>query len=144
MCGTNCRFDRNVLSQEATSCMPHIRSLYRHICCTGTIPSSWAAAGAFPVMLVFQVTGAPIHGSLPASWGNNESFTTLNLLQVDGLSGTLPPEWGSPTAFQQLSVLSLSACNLTGTTAVLHTSFPCMLAAFATCSCCSCDTAQCN
>lgn len=73
-------------------------------------------------MLVFQVTGAPIHGSLPASWGSNGSFKGLGDLEVNGLSGTLPAEWGSPTAFQQLSVLTLSKCNLTGMIAVLHTS----------------------
>ena len=73
-------------------------------------------------MLVLQMTGAPIHGTLPASWGSSGSFQALGDLEVNGLSGTLPPEWGSPKAFQQLSVLSLSKCNLTGMTAVLHTS----------------------
>ena len=73
-------------------------------------------------MLVFQMTGAPIHGSLPASWGSNGSFKALGDLEVNGLSGTLPPEWGSPTAFQQLSVLALSKCNLTGMAAVMHIS----------------------
>ena len=117
-------------------------SLYRHICYTGTIPSAWAAAGAFPALLVFQVTGAPIHGTLPASWGSNGSFQALGDLEVNGLSGTLPPEWGTPTAFQQLSVLLLSKCNLTGMIAVLPTLVSCMLAALATCSCRSFDTAQ--
>jgi len=69
-------------------------------------------------MLVLQVTGAPIHGTLPASWGSNGSFQALGDLEVNGLSGTLPPKWGSPTAFQ----LTLSKCNLTGMIAVLHTS----------------------
>lgn len=136
MCGTcvasmvvniNC----SILTSQATPCLLHIRSL----CYTGTIPSTWAAAGAFPALLVLQVTGAPIHGTLPVSWGSNGSFQSLEDLEVNGLSGNLPPEWGTPTAFQQLSVLALLNCNLTGMTAVLHTSGFMPSMQFADCTC---------
>ncbi|DBA75275.1 TPA: hypothetical protein ACH3X1_010562 [Trebouxia sp. C0004] len=79
----------------------------------GTLPESWAAAGAFLNFL--WLLELPVNGTLPASWGSS-GFPALTdlVLQLPMVSGTLPPEWGS-NGFQALSVLKLQLPMLSGT-----------------------------
>jgi len=82
---------------------------------TGSLPSEWGDAGAFPALSILVLRNFPFGGTLPASWGN-ASFPSLTYLQLgpNKLSSTLPPEWGAPTAFQHLSTLMLTNCSIAG------------------------------
>ena len=81
----------------------------------GSIPTAWAAKGAFPTLSILHFENLLINGSLPPSWGN-EVVPGLTVLELIGLnlSTTLPPNWGSPSSFQLLETLQLSDCNITG------------------------------
>ncbi len=67
----------------------------------------------------------PLVGTLPATWGGNDSFPALVDLEIGAsyqaddalavdLFGSLPAEWGHSSAFQQLELLDLFGCNLSG------------------------------
>ncbi len=87
---------------------------------TGSLPSEWGGAGAFPALSILVLRNFPLRGTLPASWGN-ASFPSLTYLQLgdNKLSGTLPPEWGAQTAFQHLSTLMLTNCSIAGNLRIL-------------------------
>lgn len=63
-----------------------------------------------------------VTGTLPQSWGGNESFSALTSLQIgcgsstspQGLTGSLPSEWGSSGTFHLLQTLVIDTCSITG------------------------------
>jgi hypothetical protein len=59
---------------------------------TGTIPTAWEQAGAFPVLQIIYLDN------------------TL-------LTGTLPPTWGSQAALHELQSLFIDSCNIIGKSA---------------------------
>ena len=62
--------------------------------------------------------GNKLTGTLPATWGDSESFRVLKLLTLAGnpLGGNLPPEWGAnASSLPKLENLNISNANLTGT-----------------------------
>jgi len=81
----------------------------------GTLPESWAEAGAFTELSELWLLDLPVVGTLPALWGDSyfQALTALQL-QLPMLSGTLPPEWGS-NGFQALTDLELRLPKLSGT-----------------------------
>jgi len=81
----------------------------------GTLPESWAGAGAFPELSELWLLDLPVVGTLPALWGSNgfPALTDLEL-QLPMVSGTLPAEWGS-SGFQALNNLQLQLPMLSGT-----------------------------
>jgi hypothetical protein len=83
---------------------------------TGTIPSSWAHAGAFRNLHKLLVSNLSISGSLPATWGSKSfpNLVELNLQNLPHLKGSLPIEWGGANSFQQLQLLVLQNCSITG------------------------------
>ena len=64
-------------------------------------------AGAFPVLQVLQLEYTGLQGTLPSSWGVNNSFPQLAYLNLAGncLTGTLPA-WGNAAA-SSLPVLTV-------------------------------------
>ena len=91
--------------------------------CSGTLPSTWAQAGAFPNVKELVLINLPVQGTLPSAWGTQASFPSLETLKITAtpdnvgvvkLSGTLPTEWGSLTGFQKLHYLNFAYVNITG------------------------------
>ena len=88
--------------------------LWQH---SGSLPDSWAAAGAFQSLSILILYGMPLSGTIPPSWGSSSmAFPSLTWLQLGlcSISGTLPTEWGSATAFQQLQQLTILNTNIQG------------------------------
>lgn len=83
---------------------------------TGSIPCSWADAGAFSNLRKLLVSNLSISGSLPATWGSKSfpNLVELNLQNLPHLKGSLPIEWGSANSFQKLQLLVLQNCSITG------------------------------
>lgn len=81
----------------------------------GTLPESWAEAGAFPDLLGLWLLDLFVDGTLPALWGSSgfPALTDLEL-QLPALSGTLPAEWGI-NGFQALTALELQLPMVSGT-----------------------------
>ncbi len=75
--------------------------------------------GGFPSLSVLLVHNTLMTGTLPASWGSNDSFMSMSKLQLGGCNfeGPLPQEWGSQ--LQTFSILSIFNCDITGVS--LHT-----------------------
>ncbi len=92
---------------------------------TGSLPSEWGDAGAFPALSTLVLRNFPFGGTLPVSWGY-ASFPSLTYLQLgdNKLSGTLPPEWGAQTGFQNLSTLMLTDCSIAS---ALHMEVHCIV-----------------
>ena len=97
-----------------------LRTIFYH---AGTVPSTWAQAGAFPTLRQLYFANLPLQGSLPPTWGTQGCFASLEKLAIqdtDGMigvtkiAGELPAEWASPAAFQRLQILEISGLDITG------------------------------
>lgn len=79
--------------------------------------------------LALQITN--LSGTLPTSWGSATAFPSLQVLRVGSgvadknmLSGTLPDEWGDPSTFQALEFLELLNCTIQGGSVHCHRLVP--------------------
>ncbi|KAL4441802.1 hypothetical protein ABPG77_003718 [Micractinium sp. CCAP 211/92] len=90
---------------------------------TGTLPSQWAGANAFPKLQQLTITNHEelpydrrISGTIPASWTAPGAFPSLSGIDLSygALTGTLPASWGN-SSLPNLVILSVRNNRMSGT-----------------------------
>ncbi|GAB4815748.1 hypothetical protein N2152v2_002794 [Parachlorella kessleri] len=80
----------------------------------GTLPDD---IGRVASLTTLNLQGNAFQGTLPASWGEQDTWPSLEVLFLNdnNLTGTLPPSWGGPSSFPKLAQLRLDQNWLQGT-----------------------------
>lgn len=97
--------------------LPLIHNSTTYFCCNGR-RSGWCIVPC----RTLNLTNTQLSGTLPASWAHAGAFRALQELHLGGdiisgvspLTGSLPAEWGSRTAFPALRLLWINCCNISG------------------------------
>ena len=78
----------------------------RMMYCTGSLPSSWATTGAFPLLELLNISRNALSGTLVTEWGH-DAFSMPSLRDLDlgsnRLLGLMPRAWG--VGFQACAAL---------------------------------------
>ena len=95
--------------------MPALTTLALSNCTLiGAIPPSWAKSGAMPNLTVLDASLNTLSGGLPAGLADGAPKLAALALARNNLTGPLPASWGANGSFSSLEVLNLDDNKLGG------------------------------
>lgn len=102
----------NETAWQYLGCLPNITVLtLRSTLLNSILPAQWSSPGMFPQLQWLTITDTNLTGTLPEAWGMyNKSFPQLTNLTLNGnpgLAGPLPASWGGNGSFPSLQALTI-------------------------------------